>query len=76
VNIATGSLASDSEPLLYREGLLFVCSKKGDQSLLSKYRGFGVFSMNKTGIQPKLTEEKCGKLSFQLLIPSEVPVFM
>jgi hypothetical protein len=36
----------ESEPLLNRAGALFFCSVL---CIISKYKGFGVYSMNKTG---------------------------
>ncbi len=43
----------ESEPLLNREGALYLCTlydcvqKRGDGSPISKYRGIGIYSMNK-----------------------------
>jgi hypothetical protein len=59
--VAAAIFAMESEPLLNRAGTLYFCTlfysvwKRGDQSLVSKYKDCGVYSMNKTGSRQKLS---------------------
>ncbi len=67
MRVAAANFAMGFELLLKREGNVVYTKEGTTESPVSKYRGFGVYSINKAGVWSKMYVTMCGKISKQLV---------